>query len=161
MGTGKTTVGRLLADELGYELVDTDVLIEERHGPIVTIFAEQGEEAFRAIERGIAAELGARRGLVVATGGRMMLDQENARTLGGGGAAVFCLVASSEEIYARVTADPSHIERPLLSVDDPRRRIDELLAERLPHYSRFAQVPTDGRTPEAVAKHLLTVLVEG
>jgi shikimate kinase len=157
MGTGKTTVGRLLAEALGFEFVDTDVLIEGRHGPIATIFAEQGEEAFRAIERTVAAELASRSGLVIATGGRMMLDPDNAAALGPD-AQVFCLVASPEVIFERVTADRSRIERPLLSGPDPRRRIDELLAERLPHYGRFAQVPTDDRPPEAVVEHLLALL---
>jgi shikimate kinase len=157
MGTGKTTVGRLLAAELGYEFVDTDVLIEEQHGPIAAIFAEQGEEAFRVVERKVAEELAPRRGLVIATGGRMLLDAGIAALLGAD-ADVFCLVASPDVIYERVTADPSRIERPLLSVPDPRRRIDELLAERRPQYSRFPQVATDARTPDAVVADLLTLL---
>ncbi len=60
MGTGKTTVGRLLAEQLGYEFVDTDVVIEERHGRIADLFRSIGEEAFRNIERELAAELAER-----------------------------------------------------------------------------------------------------
>ncbi len=77
MGTGKTTVGRMLAEKLGMEFVDTDELIESRHGPIPRIFADRGESEFRAIEQEVARELGERSGLVIATGGRMVLDDDN------------------------------------------------------------------------------------
>jgi 3-dehydroquinate synthase len=157
MGTGKTTVGRLLADELGYELVDTDVLIEQRHGPITAIFAARGEEGFRSIEREVAVELAGRTGLVVATGGRMMLDPANVRALSANG-RVFCLVATPEEVLERVTGDRSRRERPLLTVPDPRRRIVELMSERDPHYRRFPQLVTDARTPAAVAHDLRAVV---
>ena len=157
MGTGKTTVGRLLAAELGFELVDTDALIEERHGPIAEIFASRGEAAFRAIEREIAAELAGRAGLVIATGGRMLLDPANTAALGAQG-RVFCLVAAPEEVYARVSADGTPVERPLLAVPDPRRRIEELMAERAAGYGQFRQIPTDGRTPTDVAAAILAVL---
>ena len=157
MGTGKTTVGRLLAAELGFELVDTDALIEERHGPIAEIFASRGEAAFRSIEREIAGELAGRTGLVIATGGRMLLDPANAAVLGAQG-RVFCLVAAPEEVYARVSADRTPVERPLLAVPDPRRRIEELMAERAAGYGQFRQIPTDGRTPADVAAAILAVL---
>ncbi len=156
MGTGKTTVGRLLAAELGFEFVDTDVLIEQRHGPIPAIFADQGEQAFRDIERGIAAELASRTGLVISTGGRMMLDPANVRALSANG-RVFCLVATPEEVFDRVTNDPSRVDRPLLRVPDPRQRIVELMTERDPEYRRFPQLITDQLTPEAVARDLRTV----
>jgi shikimate kinase len=157
MGTGKTTVGRLLAAELAFELVDTDALIEERHGPIAEIFASRGEAAFRAIEREIAGELAGRTGLVIATGGRMLLDPANAAVLGAQG-RVFCLVAAPEEVYTRVSADRTPVERPLLAVPDPRRRIEELMAERAAGYGQFRQIPTDGRTPADVAAAILALL---
>jgi shikimate kinase len=81
MGTGKTTVGRLVAQKLGREFIDTDIVIEERHGPIDAIFNSQGESAFRDIERALAHELGQRTGLVIATGGRMLIDPENVKAL--------------------------------------------------------------------------------
>jgi shikimate kinase/3-dehydroquinate synthase len=157
MGTGKTTVGRLLADDLGYRFVDTDALIEERLGPIPDLFASHGEEAFRAIERAIAVELAGQTGLVISTGGRMMLDPANVRALSANG-RVFCLVATPEEVFERVTSDPSAIERPLLQVPDPRQRIVELMSERDPEYRRFPQLVTDARTPDAVAHDLQAVV---
>ena len=153
MGTGKTTVGRLLADKLGYEFVDTDEVIEERHGTIAEIFRTRGEDAFRRIERELAAELAARDRLVIATGGRLMLDPQNVSSLSRNG-RVFCLVATPDEIFDRVTHDTSATERPLLAVPDPRQRIVELLAERSPDYRRFAQLATDAVSTDAVAADL-------
>lgn len=153
MGTGKTTVGRLVADKLGREFVDTDLVIEERHGPIATIFELQGESAFRDIERALAQELGRRNGLVIATGGRMLLDSENLRALSKNG-RIFCLVASPEVIYERVSRDPSRVSRPLLEVDDPQQRIVELLDERRPDYERFPQLATDHIDPDVIAQEL-------
>lgn len=153
MGTGKTTVGRILAAELGFGFVDTDTVIEDRHGPIATIFAERGEAVFRAIERELAAELADRSKLVVATGGRMMLDPDNVASLGNN-SHVFCLVAAADEIHRRVTADAAQIERPLLAGPDPRLRIGELLAERRDGYRRFTQIVTDGRSPEMIAAEI-------
>jgi 3-dehydroquinate synthase len=150
MGTGKTTVGNELALKLGMDFVDTDALIESRHGPISRIFAERGEAEFRSIERSVAAELGEKNGLVIATGGRMILDPENFRALRRNG-RIFCLVATPDEIHARVTSDPSRRDRPLLQVEDPRQRIVELLTEREGDYLRFAQLTTDHAGPQVIA----------
>ena len=155
MGTGKTTVGQILAARLGYEFVDTDVLIEVRTGrSIPTIFAEDGEAAFRQLERVIAAELAVQHGLVIATGGRLMLDPANAAALGGTG-RIFCLTATPELILARVLADEKAIERPLLQGPDPATRIRQLLAERAPLYAQFDQVDTTGLTAAEVAEEIL------
>lgn len=149
MGTGKTTVGRLLAERLGFDFVDTDQMIEADHGPIPLIFAEQGEEAFRAIERSLAAELATRQSTVIATGGRFMLDDANASALGSI-ARVFCLSAPLAVILERVLGDGT-AHRPLLDGDDPAGRIDTLLTERAAAYEGFEQVDTAGRTPSDIA----------
>ncbi|MDH4364648.1 MAG: shikimate kinase [Acidimicrobiia bacterium] len=160
MATGKTTVGRALADLLGYRFVDTDAVITERHGPIPAIFAQQGEDAFRRIEREVAAELAGHPDLVVATGGRLMLDPANVATLGAPPAVVVCLQASAEAIVARLRADATGVEdRPLLAGDDPERRVRDLLTERAAGYGRFPPVPTEGRTPGEIAEEIAALVI--
>lgn len=148
MGTGKSTVGRLVAERLGWAFVDADGWIEERHGSIPAIFAEHGEDRFRDLEREAAAELAGRRSTVVATGGRMLLDPVNEAALGATGVIV-CLSASTEALVERLAGEAD--QRPLLRGDDPASRIRDLLAERASGYGRFPQVVTDHRTPGEVA----------
>lgn len=152
MGTGKTTVGHILASLLGFEFVDTDQIIESDHGPIPVIFAEQGEAAFRTVERRVASALADRAGLVIATGGRLMLDPDNAAALGASG-RIFCLTAPVETILERVLGDGT-AHRPLLDGDDPAGRITGLLAERKTVYSQFEQVETEAREPGEIAADL-------
>lgn len=158
MATGKSTIGRLAAERLGRVFVDTDEIIEDRHGPIPEIFAEQGEEAFRDLERQVAAELAQRSDLVISTGGRMMLDGQNAAELSTTG-DVICLTATSDEILARVTEQQASdgLKRPMLG-DDPAGRIKVLLAERAEGYGRFRQLATSGRTPDEIVDELLELI---
>jgi shikimate kinase/3-dehydroquinate synthase len=153
MGTGKTIVGRELAKKLGMEFVDTDEMIEARHGRIASIFAEQGEARFRELERAVAKELSGRKGILIATGGRMILDPVNFKELSRNG-RIFCLVATPDEIHRRVVDDEAPSMRPLLHVDDPRERIAELMAERDRDYRRFPQVTTDHASPGVIADEL-------
>lgn len=158
MGTGKSTVGRLVAERLGRRFVDTDTLIESRHGPIPDLFAEHGEAHFRTLEREVAVELAGDRCLVVSTGGRTMLDPANEATLGASG-TVLCLVASVDELVARLRDEAAH--RPLLGEGDPAERIASLLAERAVGYGRFRQIDTDGRTPGEVADAVIELVGDG
>ncbi len=145
MGTGKTAVGRILANETGREFVDTDDLIVHRTGlSIVRLFRERGEEDFRRLETELIREYAGKRDLVIATGGRLMLNPLNA-LLVHGRAAIFCLVASPEEILARVKNDPRR--RPLLEVDDPLLTIRKLLDQRQEGYNQFIQFNTEGKKP--------------
>lgn len=154
MGTGKTTVSRVLADRLGYEFVDTDAVISQRHGSIAEIFAELGESEFRRFERQVAAELSERTGLVIATGGRLMIDPVNAEALGTAG-RVFCLTASVDTILSRVTHSGATPARPMLDGEDVRQRITDLLTERAEAYARFEQIDTDGHTVDEVVDRIL------
>jgi len=152
MGTGKTTVGRLLAQRLGYAFVDTDELIVARAGrPVAEIFREEGQAAFRRWEAWVAQELAGSEATVIATGGRLMLDEDNAAALSRN-ARVVCLTAAPEEILARLAGDE---RRPLLDVADPAGRVRELLQARAAAYGRFHQVSTSGRTPAEVVEKVM------
>lgn len=156
MGTGKTTVGKWLAAQLGYEFIDTDEIIEQQQGrTIPEIFQEAGEAAFRQMESDLAQALANQQGLVISTGGRMMLDPANATALGRQ-SHVFCLVATPEEILQRLQLDTSH-SRPLLAVADPEQRIVQLLAERAEGYGRFLQIQTSGKTVEEIVQEIIGI----
>lgn len=157
MGTGKSTVGRLLAERTERAFVDTDAIIEERYGPIPEIFATLGEDAFRSFEREVAAELAATDGLVIGTGGRLLLDPVNAAVLGATG-RVFCLTASVDTILRRVAPAGEVAGRPLLAGADARERVTALLAERAAGYAVFEQVDTDDRSPAEVADAIVAAL---
>ena len=149
MGCGKSTVGRQVAGDLGFEFVDTDLMIIDRAGmPIAEIFSSEGEAAFRRLEREIIGELGARTGLVIATGGGAIVDPKNLASLKAH-ALVICLWAGAETLHQR-TKHQSH--RPLLQQADPLGAIRELLAEREPYYKQAdVMVNTEQRPQRAVA----------
>ncbi len=154
MGTGKTTVGKLLARKLKRDFIDTDKLIEDRQGiTIPEIFTDLGESAFRQMEADIARELGEREGLVISTGGRLMLDPANVAALSGRG-RVFCLVATPEEILSRLKNDKDN-RRPLLDVPNPGEHIVKLLQERKTGYQRFLKLATGDKQPADVTEKLL------
>ncbi len=158
MGTGKSTVGRQLAALLEREWVDTDMMIESRHGPIPQIFEAHGEKHFRDLERELAVELAGQSALVISTGGRMMLDPAVRRHLEPV-SRVFCLVASPESILRRVGGHHGAARRPLLAGDDPQSRIQDLLAERSPAYAEFEAIDTDNRTAIQVAEVIAQLLI--
>lgn len=154
MGTGKTTIGKRLAAQLDYDFIDTDDLIEARAGrSIPEIFKDLGETAFREMEAAIVREIAGMQGQVISTGGRLMLDADNAAALTETG-RVFCLIATPEEILDRVTRDTTS-ERPLLAVDNPMERIVELMDQRKDGYGQFPQMVTSEKTPDEVTKTLV------
>ena len=133
MGVGKSSVGRMVANQLRFDFVDTDDLIEKRAGKsITTIFAEQGEAAFRELERQLVAEMSGWRHHVIATGGGLAANLENLASLKQH-ALVVCLWATPEAIFVRVRHQ-SH--RPLLRHENPLEKIRTLLAERAPVYKQ-------------------------
>ena len=154
MATGKTTIGKLLAGQLDYEFVDTDHLIEDRCGQTVAeIFHDKGETFFRTMETEIARELGKREGLVIATGGGLVLNPVNVTALEKQG-RIFCLVATPRDILERALGDAP--VRPLIQGTTPMDRIMELMSDRNEVYSHFIQVETTGKTPREVAGVLLS-----
>jgi shikimate kinase len=140
MGSGKTTLGRALAQRLQREFADTDRVLVERTGvPVATIFEVEGEEGFRRRESAVLAELAARPGLVIATGGGAILLEAN-RTLMREQGTVIYLRARLESLWERTRHDSS---RPLLQTPNPRARLAEILAEREPLYREAAHVTVD------------------
>jgi len=131
MGTGKSSVGQLVAAQLHFQFVDTDELIERRCGKSITsIFADAGEAKFREYERAVVEELNSSRKTVIATGGGLVANPENFASLKTH-ALVICLWASPETIWERVR---HQAHRPLLQSPDPLAKIRELLAQREPYY---------------------------
>jgi shikimate kinase len=152
MGAGKTSVGRLVAENLGFEFLDTDELIQSRNGrTIADIFAKEGEPAFRALEKQVVQELSARKKTVISTGGGLPTDPENLAALKSY-ALVVCLWASPEKIWERVRHQ-SH--RPLLHAADPQKKIRELLAAREPFYKQAdVLINTDLRSVREAAQQI-------
>ncbi len=155
MGTGKTTVGRAVAQRLGYQLLDSDVEIERQAGmPISEIFAKEGEPAFRAMERAFIEQGHLTSKCVVACGGGLVVQPGMLELLKTKGVLI-CLHASLETILAR-TQGSRH--RPLLNVEDPMERIRTLYAKREPIYRQAGtMVLTDGRQLNDIAAHVMRV----
>lgn len=140
MGVGKTTIGRQLAQLLGYEFLDSDREIEQRTGASIPwIFDKEGEEGFRRREQNIINELSARRAIVLATGGGAVISPENRSCLKQRGIVVY-LKADIDELLARTRNDKN---RPLLQTDDPRSRLQALLDQREPWYQEVADIVFD------------------
>ncbi len=157
MGAGKSTIGRLLARELGLAFKDSDRVIEERTGAsIPLIFELEGELGFRDREQQVIAELMQCRGLVLATGGGAILRPENRSTLVSGSLVVY-LHTSVEHQLERTARDRN---RPLLQTDNPRQVLEDLLKVREPLYREVADIiiETDTRPPRLVVQEILEQL---
>jgi shikimate kinase len=150
MGSGKTAVGRRLATLLGKEFLDSDAEIEKRTGVDVRyIFEREGEARFREREREVIAELTALDGVVVATGGGVILDAVNRERLTTTGTVIY-LETNIETLVRRTKAAKT---RPLLMNDDPRAVLERLMVSRRPLYEQTAdlRVETTGRQVRSVA----------
>ena len=153
MGSGKSSVGHLVAARLGFTFVDTDALIEEGAGQrIPEIFATRGEAGFRALERQAVAGLAGRERLVIATGGGVGANPELLAALKQH-ALVVWLWVSPASIWQRVRHQG---HRPLLQVPHPEARIRELLAARQPVYRQAdVLINADARRTAAVAEQVM------
>jgi len=156
MGTGKTAAGKEVARRLAMNFVDMDDVIEDKEGcPISEIFAEKGEDHFREVESDVAHALARREGLVIATGGGVVLNPKNVDVLQLSGTGI-CLTASPEVIYERVKKE-SH--RPLLMTDGPLERIRSLLQVRAPFYRRVTyHIDTSDLPVEGLVQKILAIL---
>lgn len=159
MGAGKSTVGRILARRLGKRFVDTDHEIEKRNGvTIPVIFEIEGEAGFRKREQEVLADLAQEPGLVLSTGGGIVLRPENREVLREQGFVVY-LSARPELLAERTRHDRS---RPLLNVDDPLARLRELHAVRDPLYREVAHaiVETGRGAPQQVVQAIIVALTK-
>ncbi len=156
MATGKTVVGRRLAERLGYAFVDLDSLIEEEAGKTIPqIFAEKGEPAFRELEARVVGRAALRTQSVIATGGGAVVDPRNMEALKRRG-FVIALRADPETILRRVGGGK---DRPMLAGDEPDRRIRDLLSLREEAYARaHISVDTSKRSVEEVVECILGLL---
>jgi shikimate kinase len=153
MGAGKTSVGRIVADQLHFEHHDTDEIIQARMGRTITeIFSTDGEPAFRKMESELVEELAGRTRSVIATGGGLPANPQNLASLKMH-ALVVCLWASPEKIWERVK---NQTHRPLLHDPDPQKKIRDLLAAREPFYKQAdVLLNTELRSVREVAQQVV------
>lgn len=160
MGVGKSVVGKILAERLGFGFVDTDEEIEKMvKSSISTIFEKYGEVKFRILERDIVKKASSRDRVVIACGGGTVIDPTNVNMLKRGSIMVL-LTAEPEVVLERIIKD-SNI-RPLLSVSDRLKQIKNLMSSRLNKYLEPADmvIDTSNKTPEDVARKIFERLEE-
>ncbi len=157
MGVGKSSVGIQISKMTGRRWYDTDIMITDRHGRISDIFEYYGEAYFRNLETDIVSELSNKDGLVISTGGGLVLKPENSKMLKENG-KIFFLRASYETLMKRIYVDDS---RPLLrDTDQMAERVGELLRARTPIYSAVADyvIETDDKSVLEVAQEIIVLM---
>lgn len=153
MGSGKTTVGRLLAERTGREFIDLDAMIEARAGKrIVDIFSESGEEGFRDLESETLQDVAGATHAVIATGGGLVIRPENRRILQGLGLVVW-LDAPPDVLLKRIGDDES---RPMIHGQNPQKRMERLLSDRRGFYADASNIHLDTTelTPDEIAQRV-------
>jgi shikimate kinase len=154
MGAGKTTVGRQLSEQLALEFIDSDHEIQHRTGvDIPTIFEFEGEEGFRNREQNVIDELTQHDGVILATGGGVVLREINRKHLSSRGYVIY-LHCTPEQQYERTFRDRN---RPLLQTEDPLARLRGLLEQREPLYRQIADlvIVTEGRNTHSVVREIV------
>ncbi|MHA1339018.1 MAG: shikimate kinase [Promethearchaeota archaeon] len=159
MGTGKTTIGRILAKKLNKKLIEMDDLIVCKAGKsIPRIFAEDGEIRFREIEMSVCKELGSYENVVISAGGGIILNKLNVDYLKEKGYIVL-LEATAQDIYERILLEGKE-KRPLLNKPNPFSEIRKLLSFRKPFYNAAAEfkVMTHNKMPEQIADEIIEII---
>ena len=155
MGTGKTVVGKKLADKMHRHFVDMDSLIESRAGKsIARIFSEDGEESFRTAERELVKKLARKTNQVIAAGGGVVLNQDNIRQFSQSG-IVICLSASMDELHNRLSKSNN---RPLLHNTITFAQISQLLKTRQQFYDAIpTQIDTTDLAVDQVVERIMAL----
>jgi shikimate kinase len=156
MGTGKSSVGKILAERLNMSFLEMDEIIEkEERMSIEEIFKKYGEAYFRELERNLVERISKIRGYVISTGGGVVLNESNVRLLGINGILI-SLMAKEEIIYERVKKET---HRPLLKGGDVLKKIKEILDYRRPFYEKAGYcIDTSNKSKEEVAQEIIDYL---
>ena len=161
-GSGKSTVGKALAERLALEFIDCDAWVEKQAGTTIReIFEKQGETQFRTLESQVLVDLAKLDGKVIATGGGAALKYQNMQVFKRQDSRIFFLEVGAETAYARIQDDATtRARRPALTDKDPFTEVKEQIEFRRPYYLKGADVtvPTDGRSVEEIVKEILAHL---
>ena len=159
MGSGKSTIGKILAKNLNRDFQDSDYFIEEKTGvDIARIFDIEGEDGFRERESKALKDLLSQTNQVIATGGGSVVSKRNQALLKSKGYIIFLDTSAIQQMY-RLRRDK---KRPLLQTDNPLQRLEQLLVERRPIYLDLADlaIKTDRRVARKLAADIISQLPE-
>ncbi|MBU2600297.1 shikimate kinase [bacterium] len=156
MGSGKSSIGRMLAERLGMFFIEMDEILEEEHHKTINdLFKKYGEAYFRRLEKELVKRISKRDSCVISTGGGVVLDEENVKLLRENGILI-SLMASEEVIYERVKDDKS---RPLLKTIDLPKKIKEILVHRKPSYEKAGYcIDTSDKSKEEVVEEIINYI---
>jgi len=157
MGVGKTTIGKLIAKQLDYKFLDTDLLLEQQTGASISlIFDIEGEEGFRKREREVIRELETLSRVVIATGGGSILSLENRKNLKKNSTTIY-LRGRIDTLESRTKKDKN---RPLLNTSDPKKSIERILNERIHLYEKTAdfEIDIDDLSAEVIVSKIIILL---
>ena len=156
MGTGKSEVSKELSKVLGWKVIDVDTEIEKSQRIKITgIFKQFGEQGFRDLETEMIKKLSKNKNVIISTGGGAVLRQENMDALRENG-VIICLTAAPETILKRTS---NNNDRPLLQVEEPLKKIRELLEFRMPYYEKAdIMIDTENKTPLEIAEEIIKLV---
>lgn len=158
MGTGKTAVSKLLAKEIGMKYISTDEVIEDKERRSINeIFKKNGEAYFRRVEKEVAKKVAQLNNFVIDAGGGIVLNKENVENLKRNGKIV-CLIAAPDVILERTKR---YHNRPLLNVENPKAKVEELLELRAPSYAQADfSIDTTNLSVEQAAQEIKKIINE-